>query len=130
MNNGESYLIKARSEAVKKSSILSILKEKEFQIKADLVKTRQQADEIIRNAKHEAERLIEEAKQKAEKDANKKIQIEIEKAKKMAEEILKEAHDKVPEIEQDLKERIQQLSEFIISIILNEITPDFLNKRR
>jgi vacuolar-type H+-ATPase subunit H len=130
MDSDASYLIRERSEAVKKSSVLSILKEKEFQIKADLVKTRQQAEEIVENAKREAELLIIESRQKAEKDGDKKIRDELEKARKRAQKILEEARQKIPEIEQDLETRVRPLAEYLASIILSETVPEFLKKRR
>lgn len=128
-NDDEAYLIKERSEAVRRSSILSILKEKEFEIKADIVKTRQKADEIVESAKADAEKLIEEARKKAEADAQKKIEEELKKAKKRAQALIEQANQTVPEIEKQLKERIEPAAELLISFIFGESTPEFLKKK-
>lgn len=124
MSNDESFRIKNRSEAIRKSSILSIVKEKEFEIKAEIVKTRQKAEEILKSAKLEADKLLEEAKERAILDAQKKKEAEIEHATKKAKHILKGAHASAKELEKNFQAIVKKASEKVVSLLYGETKID------
>ncbi len=120
MNDDESYLIRERSHAIKRSSVISLLKEKEFEIKASIVKTRQEAEEIINQAKSEAENLIEEMKTKGITDGEDKARKIIKKAEKEAQRIKNEAMKELPELQASLEVKTDRAAQIITEILLAE----------
>lgn len=120
MADEKSFLIKERSQAVRKSSILSIVKEKEFQIKAEIVKLRQEAQNIVEKAKVEAEEIISKAEEKAARDAQIILEKEIKKAKKEASKLIKEAEERAKELNKNYKDILDEASSKIVSLLLGE----------
>lgn len=122
MVDDEFFLIKERSDALKKSSVLSLLKEKEFQIKAEIVKTRQLAEDIVREAQQTAEHIVEKAAQKSRRDAEKTIVRQKSLAQNQAKKLLNEARKQLPQIKERMESRVESAVDVLVSIALGELS--------
>ncbi|MCX7831617.1 MAG: hypothetical protein N2440_01805 [Actinobacteria bacterium] len=120
MADEDSFLIKERSQALRKSSILSIVKEKEFQIKAEIVKVRQEAQDIVEKAKVQAEEIIARAEEKAARDAQMMLEKEIEKATNEASKVIEEAEERAKELNKNYQNILDEASLKIVSLLLGE----------
>lgn len=100
--------------------MLSLIKEKEFEIKAEIVKTRQKAAEIVENAKLKAKEMIEKSRERAQKDAENLYLTEIEKAKEQAQRIVKDAEKQALRLEKEFNNLLDEASSFVASLILGE----------
>lgn len=110
--------LKIHQEAVKDSSLLSLIREKEVGLKKKVIETQIQADKIVSEAEKEAEKMAPKIETEARKRAQDYYQKELAKIQQEAKKIVQEAPAKIKEVEQIGKQNfdkaINKLTELLI----------------
>lgn len=110
--------LKIHQKAVKDSSPLSIIREKEVALKKTVIEMQIKADALIAEARKKAEQIKKKAAEDGEKKANEYYEKELAKIQKQAEEIKNQAPQKAQEIskigQKNLEKAMQQLKEILL----------------
>lgn len=109
--------VKVHREAVEKSSPLYIIREKELEINAQLLKAKKQAEVMIQKAREEAARIKENGVLEGQEEARKISQKELARARDEAEKIQAEALKQAGAIRQQ-KEGRKDAIEFLLKATL------------
>jgi|GEM_PF-6422604 len=120
MAGEDTGLLRERATAIRKSSVLSLVKEKEYEIKAEIVKARQQAAQIVENARLEAEKLISEKKNTAGKEGKALKESIISSAQQEANNVVEKARQQAEDLHRSLKEKTDRAASEVFSIVLGE----------
>lgn len=111
--------IKLHKEVLEKSSLLAALKEKELDIKAKILETQHEAENLVKKAHEEAAVIKEKALKEGTKEGKRIFKEEIAKTEKEAQKIKNVAPQEIKNLKKSFKENVDKAVEYV----LNEILP-------